>query len=491
MLKQGERVVAVKNCFGTEYVIETNNRKKIQSVQIIVSTGRRRTNLNKALAEEYIVYVKHTLYRKNGNRTSYEFMEVPSQYLNGIGMSKSPKSRKVIANVFRLMYSFFYLMGYTMNNLNYEQALSLVDFLKNSSRYVESNEDFARESNSVSQYLSHIRSYVKWLGYGNDHPMLLTDFVIYNDKYGNRQIAVKNEVTIRHYSEDNIRYHIKPLEYLKIRESEYPKDELSRLTLRCIVDLMYLHGLRLGEVLGLTLEDVYKDSDGEVCVVIRNRFTKDKFRFAKGCMKVSTPFAYTDKDYCKEKVGYEVVYLEKEAVRTLNAYMLATHHFLPPRRGESKKAFALKKKNYRETTVADTVADYIKSDFDRKKMRLAPFRSIDGKNHYLFLNSRFNPLNDKYWNRLLRAVMINEHIGVDNGRKKFGLNHRFRHGFAIFQLHVMKHDPYVVMKLMRHNSLESLEPYLKLTDEDIMEIRTEHTKEMFDVIMETREKFRG
>ena len=491
MLRQGQRIVAVKNCFGTEYVIETTNRKKIQSVQIIVSTGRRRTNLDKALAEEYLVYVKHTVYRKKENRTSYELMEVPSQYLNGIGTSKSPKSRKVIVNVFRLMYSFFYLMGYTMNNLNYEQALSLVDFLKNSSRYVESNEDFARESNSVSQYLSHIRSYVKWLGYGNDHPMLLTDFVMYNDKYGNRQIAVKNEITVRHHSEDTIRYYIKSTEYLQIRESEYPKDEISRLTLRCIVDLMYLHGLRIGEVFGLTLEDVYKDSNGAVCIVIRNRFTKDKFRFAKGCMKVSTPSNYTDKEYNQENVGYQVVYLQKEAVRTLNAYMLATHHFLPPRRGANKKAFAQRKKNYKETTVADTVADYIKSDSTCKKMRLAPVRSIDGKNHYLFLNSRFNPLNDKSWNRLLRAVMINEHIGVDNGRKKFGLNHRFRHGFAIYLIHVMKLDQFEVMKLMRHNSLESLEPYLKLTEEDIMEIRTEHTKEMFDVIMETREKFRG
>ncbi len=54
----------------------------------------------------------------------------------------------------------------------------------------------------------------------------------------------------------------------------------------------------------------------------------------------------------------------------------------------------------------------------------------------------------------------------------------------------MKLDQFEVMKLMRHNSLESLEPYLKLTEEDIMEIRTEHTKEMFDIIMETRERFR-
>lgn len=486
MLRQDEQIVAVKNCFGTEYIIQTKNRKNIQSIQIIVSKGRRRTHLDTALAEEYVLYVKHTLYKKSKKDIRYMRMDVPSKYLNTIATSKSPKSRWIIANIFKLMYSFLYLMGYTIEGMTYEQAMSLVDFLKNSSRYVISGDDLARENNTVALYLSHIRTYIRWLGHRDEHPMLRTNLVRYTDSYGNRQIAEKNTIGIRHYSEDTIRYHIKPDEYMRIREAKCIESKHYRLLVKSIIDLMFLHGLRIGEVLGLTLEDVCVEPDGMTCISIRNRFTKDKFRLAKGCINVASPMNYMDKEYQAEDVGFQTVYLEREAAKNLAAYISATHDFLPPRKRTRMAAFRHRQKTYKETTVADTVADYIKSDFIRKKMKLAPLeqRSIDRKNHYLFLNSRFKPLTDTLWNNILRRVMTDEQVGVDFGRKKFGLNHRFRHGFAIFLLREKKLDGYEVMKLMRHHSIESIEPYVKLTTEDVLELRNEHTKETFDLISE-------
>ena len=198
-------------------------------------------------------------------------------------------------------------------------------------------------------------------------------------------------------------------------------------------------------------------------------------------MNVATRFNYTDREYQAFDRGYQVVYLEKDVAKTLFAYMSATHEFLPPRTKADKKVFIKRKKSYK-TTVADTVANYIKSNSVRDEMMLSNFRSIDKKNHYLFLNNRFGPLNDAYWNSLLKKVMVDEHIGIDTGRKKFGLNHRFRHGFAMFLLYKMELNVFEVAKLMRHHSVSSLEPYLKLTTEGILELRNRYTSDIYDVI---------
>ncbi|WP_296768948.1 hypothetical protein [Selenomonas sp.] len=98
------------------------------------------------------------------------------------------------------------------------------------------------------------------------------------------------------------------------------------------------------------------------------------------------------------------------------------------------------------------------------------------------MNDSFGPLSEDYWNKILKKVMVAEHIGIDKGRKKFGLNHRFRHGFAMRMLHEKKLDPYIVKSLMRQANVSSLEPYLKLTPEGVKELRNRYTKEKHDVI---------
>lgn len=492
MLRQNEQIIAVKNCFGTEYIIQTERRKNIQSVQVIVSRGRRRTNLEKSLAEEYVIYVKHTMYKTYKRETRYIRLDLPNRYLNTISSEKSPMSRWIIANTFRLMYSFLYLKGYRIDELTYAQALTLVAFLKNSSMYVISNEDQSRENNTVALYLSQIRSYIKWLGVDSNHPLLLTNQVMHNDKYGDRQVVEKNVVSVKHYSEDTIRYYITRDEYMRIREAKCLGSKYDRMLVRCIVDLMFLHGLRIGEILSLTLEDLYTDTDRMPCIVIRNRFTKDKFRLAKGCMNVVYKSNYTNKGYQNEDEGYQVVYLVSDSAKSLADYISLTHDFLPPRKKTDMKTFRRRQKTYKETSVADTVAEYVKNDFNRKKMKLPNLskRSIDGKNHYLFLNRCFMPLSDANWNKILRKVMIDEHIGVDFGRKKYGLNHRFRHGFAIDLLRENNLEDFKVMKLMRHNSTESISPYLKLTAEEVLELRTEHTKETYELLKENVESMK-
>ena len=484
MLKPNQQIVAMQNRYGTEYIIQNKNRKNLQSIQLIVAKGKRRSNFDTALAEEYLLYVKHTIYSKKELEHRYIRIDVACKYLNTLSAMKSIKSRWIISNVLRLMYSFFYLMGYQLESLTYEQALALVDFFKNSSKYVTYDEVKVRDSNTIALYLAHIRSYVRWLGYGNNHPLLKSNLISYRDETGSVQSTVKNVITVRHYHEDTIRYYIKCEEYLKVREAKCITNQHDRLMVKCIVDLMFLHGLRLGEVLSLTLEDFYTESDGTTCISIRNRFTKDKYRMAKGCINVLNPSDYYSREYQENDIGYQIIYLQPEVVKNLMTYISETHEFLKPRTKADLLAFRRHKKTYKEKSVADTVAQYINSDLLRAEMKLSDVEqmSIDGKNHYLFLNTQFSPLTDSRWNQILKKVMIDENIGVDTGRKRFGLNHRFRHGFAMFLVNNMKMDEYRVMRLMRHHSFESIEPYMKMTAEDVRDMRSEYTQDTFDII---------
>lgn len=484
MIGEGKDIVTIKNRYGTEYVIQTKNRKNEQTIQFILVTGRRRTNQDKSLAEEYLLYVKHTIYSNNETEYRYIRHDTACKYLNTLSATKSPKSRWVIANILRMMYCFLSIKGYQLETMTYEQALALVTFFKNSAHYVTDDTIEIRDSNTISLYLSHIRSYVRWLGYGNNHPLLRSNLVAYRDQTGSMQTTVKNLVGVRHYHEDTIRYYIKCDEYLRIREAKCIQSKHDRLMVKCIVDLMFLHGLRIGEVLSLTLEDFYTDADGVSCIGIRNRFSRDKFRLAKGCINIMNPLDYYSKEYQENDIGYQLVYLQPEVVNNLMEYISETHEFLKPRKKTELLAFRRHKATYKEKSVADSIAPYILSNNIRQEMKLSDVgqMSIDGKNHYLFLNSQFSPLTDCRWNQILKKVMRDEGVGVDEGRKRFGLNHRFRHGFAMFLINNMKMDEYQVMRLMRHHNIASIEPYTKLTAEDVRDMRSEYTHDTFEII---------
>lgn len=85
---------------------------------------------------------------------------------------------------------------------------------------------------------------------------------------------------------------------------------------------MYENGLRIGEVLGLTREDVALEEDvngNQIPVLyLRNRLTDKAFQNAKSCMKVHSKQTYRSKDYNTEwidiiKFNFHIVYMKKSA----------------------------------------------------------------------------------------------------------------------------------------------------------------------------------
>lgn len=63
-------------------------------------------------------------------------------------------------------------------------------------------------------------------------------------------------------------------EFVRMVQKCREKDDLR---MECIIRLMYQSGLRIGEVLGLTFEDIIEEN-GLCKVIIRNRFTDKTFQ---------------------------------------------------------------------------------------------------------------------------------------------------------------------------------------------------------------------
>lgn len=489
MLENDTYLVMRMTRLGSEYIEQTKSGRHLRSILVFVPRGHRTLHPDSALEVEYTFFVRETIWlnAKRIDRTKY--VREAGRFVNRTLMLQSPKSREVAVHALRLLYSFLALERCSLLDMSYDTAIKLLDFFHNSRRYVVAGPVEARDSSTVTLYLTYVKSYLSWLGAASSHPLLRKKLATYRESDGVMNTISKNAVDTRRVHTEGIRYYIKPEEYVRARSSEALADPVDKILARCFIDLMFLHGLRLGECLSLTLEDIYAEEDGTTCIGIRNRFPGEGYRNAKGVINVTSRSEYTSKEYSRENVGYQIVYLDKLVVKDLDEYFRAVHLLRPPRRKTDRVKYKRHKAAYLERCTADTVADYIRSDALRKQMKLSSVanRSIDGKNHYFFLSRKYSPLRDKTWNAMLKKIFVAEGIPLDQGRRQFGLSHRFRHGFAMFLVRELHVDEFIAMKLMRHTSPASIEPYLKLTPEDVRNLRLKYTRSISEAIFQNKE----
>ena len=194
-----------------------------------------------------------------------------------------------------------------------------------------------------------------------------------------------------------------------------------------IVRLMFCYGLRLGEVLGLTNEDVTERriAGGKVCRVLYlcNRLSDSDFQLAKNKTRPVTKDGYNSPDYRRLD---DYVAITDDFYRFINDYI------------EDRLSQELKAKRL-EKLRADTVV----------KDKYA------GPNYYIFVGSRGGRLSDVAWNRYL---------------KKY--------------LHLPVRD---VMIRMRHKYVTSSMVYYNPTEADEFELKTRLAETIYDVIPALRE----
>lgn len=388
------------------------------------------------------------------------------RYINYEMAHLSYNTREQSAHALRLLYCYLKLTKSDINRLARKDIISLQYFLLGYSpaKGAYSFRLFTvRRNNTVNDYIGIYRSYFKYAG-------ITCKYIEASRSIEYQSINEIGDIT----SSKEERFEATLREGTPVRR--VPKyisvDEFSKVIkivrdgkqvcAEIIIRLMYEYGLRIGEVLGITNEDVTEKSiDGMLrpVIYIRNRVSDDKkFQSAKTMLKALTPEIYDSPDYRTEKLGYELIYLTDDFYELLCDFIEVTL-----KRAEDEGVI--------ERSLADTVV----------KRKHAP------ENHYIFLNSTGSPLSSKSWNCLLKGIYEKAGIYIDTEVKKHNLNHRFRHGFAMFQVQHRNINAFELKEMMRHSSLSSTLIYYNPTEDDEYNMKTEFVDELYGLIPTLKE----
>lgn len=386
------------------------------------------------------------------------------QYLN-VKLKENPlTSRCKAAFALRLLYCFLSLTDNRINLIDEKAFRELLFFLRGINVNPEQYSMKTQRSNStVNGYLSVYRSYFSFVGISCD--ALFKAHTVRTDHFFKEQVSspvhkkYANNLKDLKYSENSVPKYIGPEDFRRIFRAVIDADDKQA---QIIIHLMYGYGMRLGEVLGLTTEDIREVRDNGKLVpalILRNRLTDAKFQFAKGLPHVIEPRQYTSKDYRAAAQRIIITYsLYEELIDLI----------------ENRHALFIEKypENYKEG-FADIVSPKDKPE----------------TNHYVFLNRYGRVLSDQTWNNALRKYFDLAGIPIDADVRENNLSHRFRHGFAMFHARFSQHpsDVLALQRMMRHKSLASTMVYYNPTPEDEFNIKMAYQKELYDMIPELKE----
>lgn len=375
------------------------------------------------------------------------------RYLNKDFNTKnySDNTKKSICTALKVLYAFLELFDCDIYNLGIREIAMLKQFIlgiteKGTNYYFESLEK--KSNRTFNKYIGYYRAYFSFLGIENNILNERIEVRGEDSRKGllghlNRDIQYKYKINekvvdkrktvpkyIRKYEFDKIIEHI--------RENYTLREEI-------IVRLMYENGLRLGEVLGLTLEDV--DNEDKYRIYIRNRLSDDMDQHAKGCFFPKYKDDYFSEEYLTLDYGYQIVKPKYDLLDKIDEYIELAHGEMSERR----------RKNYFNLAKADEVTGK---------------GILENGNFYIFINKNGGKLKSTGWNKILRKILNDVGIQIDRNTKKNNLSHRFRHGFAMKRYKIDKVDIVTLAKDLRHKGTGAVMCYIRPTEEDIYDANT-------------------
>ncbi|MEK5101044.1 site-specific integrase [Cytobacillus sp. FSL M8-0252] len=379
-------------------------------------------------------------------------------YLNFELQGASPNHRYTVLNALKLLYSFLELYDLKIDSLSKNDVQNLFSFLEGISKQgtlYQLDLVTLRSPSTINTYIALYRSFILYLGHDKS-PLLKkgTDYkLIYNDETDSPMKIYKYDVSFKNYKPE-----ISTPRYISVEDFKRILDVIRKeYTLReeCLVRLMFENGLRLGEALGMTNEDIVVNDKGNF-LYIRNRCSDSSDQLAKWRMIPESKKTYKTKKYQTKDIGYQVVYLSDALLDKINDYVNEFHL------NESLKF----QNNYQKYTYADSVED------------------DNTENFYVFINSIGRPLSQNLWGKTLRDIFKKAGLNVDKEQREHNLSHRFRHGYAMFMVKYKNVDALTLKNLLRHNNINSVKHYYRPTDEEIIEQRTSLVESIYEVIPE-------
>ncbi len=107
-------------------------------------------------------------------------------------------------------------------------------------------------------------------------------------------------------------------------------------------------------------------------------------------------------------------------------------------------------------------------------------------NYYVFINSIGTPLSVSTWNNTLRKIFSEVGIPVDKAKRESNLNHRFRHGYAMFNVQHLGVKEVQLARLLRHRGLSSVLCYYRPTISDQIKLKADYTNSLYDIVPELK-----
>lgn len=429
------------NSYGLAFIREYKSKSENISYENTIQVRSIKTSIDN---KNYTL-----LYDSNMNIISNAF-----GFINFQLSKSSPNHISAVISALKLLYSFLELTSLKLDRLTRKDAFNLLNFLEGISTkgaLFTFNLKTHRSSSTINMYLSFYRSYVSYLDISES---------IFLKKCS---IKVKKYIPESEQGIEDIPYIVHKKQYVQdittpkyISVSDFQKiikiiRKKYTIKEEILVRLMYEAGLRIGEVLGLTNEDIVQSND-YATIFIKNRLTDSPDQHAKTCMHVYEKNDYLDSVYSTKDIGYQTVIITNNLFSLIESY-LNEFHF------SEKDSFNA---NYSIYNTADSTSN--------------------DDNFYLFINSKGIPLTANLWNKTLRKIFIECGLNVDINIRRNNLNHRFRHGYAMFMVKYNHVDNLKLMKLLRHKSISSVEKYYRPTDEDIIMMKNTLVKSIYDVI---------
>ena len=310
-------------------------------------------------------------------------------------------------------------------------------------KYVKSHADEGWQISAFSQTtVAHLRVPI-----GTD---VSVDIVREKDVNTLRTSSMKNRVAPKH---------ITPKQMERILNSMIAKKDIAGIV---ISRLQYSYGLRSGEALGVTEEDIVTASDekGKTIykIVLRNRITDRLDQSCKGLYHPKRTDEYKNSLYKQSK--WEIS-ISKSMYDQLQDYLRISRS--PERKSDAWK------KNYASDTLADSVENH-----------------IGGANHYVFIGTNGRRISGQTWNNHLKSYFLMNDISVDEGLKTSNCSHRLRHGFAMFHAQYSSH-PMTLLELqraLRHASPTTCYIYFTPLPEEELALRNSFLDELETLIPE-------
>lgn len=372
-------------------------------------------------------------------------------------MALSPlTTRKVAATALKLFYIYCEIYKIDEKKLSFDDINVFKSFLAG----VVHHEGHltSRDSKTINIYLTILRQFFKFQGI---QCIALESSITNPFKTENQKSDLNREVQRKKYDSSipleankTAPKFISPDEFVRLYKRAEIVEDLTAVTL---MTLMYQNGLRLGETLGLTIEDidlVVSDFTTVPVVYLRNRLSDKPDQYCKNLFHPRNQTDYKQNYYQQSKVR---IFIDENIYLLLKKLIEKTH----------EKAKEKYPQNYQKT-----IADKVTKKIDIKE------------NHYIFLNKYGNRLSAQTWNKKLKQYFLECGLDIDREKKAINLSHRFRHGFAMFQAHFRKQpvSALTLQQLMRHKSIASTLVYYNPTEEMILKEKNNFYNEIDELI---------